>query len=201
MLRLLLIPLLMITVTACSQNLDPTTPDGAMREFAKSFAYEKHDLLYERLTNKTHQNLKDLIVLFQKRLKLASTYPSAQQKWAKKDLENQYDGINDGKALFMLILKDEFDLLKGKPAEEIEQYFNAKSVHFNAEDASKAYIFTRTKDRIDLLLEDGIWKISTFEGFSKRLLDETQETIETMDKNLKEIKRRQDLNLSLPTSN
>jgi hypothetical protein len=191
--------LIALSHQGCSENMDPNTPDGALRIFAKDFALQQGDLLYEKLTENTKNNLAELLSIYQKQQKLAMTYPASHQKWAQKETSIELAQAKDAKALFNLLIKNKLVWLKDQKAEEIEQGLNGRKVIQSQKD--KAIVITRSQDQIELKFEKEIWRIAIFENSIQDLIKHNQNNMENMKKNLDEIQRRQSLNLQLPPVN
>ncbi len=182
----------------CSENLDPNTPDGALRVFAKAFTNGSSDWLYEQLTEKTKTSLNELWTVYQKQQKLVLSYPASHQKWAQKNTTPAFAQASDAKALFKLLIDQKLVWLKGQNPQEIEQGLNGRKVLQSQKD--KAVVITRAQEQIELKLEKEIWRIAVFETIIQDLIKHNTSNMENMKKNLDEIQRRQALNLQLPKS-
>ena len=197
--RIWIISLTACALWACSISKDTSTIEGALGALATSISSGDEALVYQALTQKSHEELASSLKLLKVIDRQLSNFPAKVQPWARKEAFGDMPDlptVSQEQQLFFKIVHKQWSRVKTQPTEEIYQGLTPKSLR--EDDANGTSVHTRTQEKWTLKKEGSIWKIAVFDAPLEEYKKTLEKSLQVIDENLKEIKHRRSLNLPLP---
>ena len=183
--------LLMFGALGCDENLDPATPEGALRRVRDAVIKKDASELLACSTVHTNELLAQLQTMIQEqRTAIEEKYPPEHQDAARLAYPQGIFEARDSIELFTLLTQKAMSEL-GSP-EGIRSGFRTQGSPLSSNPSQKLFT-TKAGENIEFVLEDGKWKTNIFETALSQNVQRLQVNQETLEKNLKafeELKRR-----------
>lgn len=195
---LTLLPLL----TACSENMDPSTPDGALRSFALSLSAGDSPAVVAQLSRESRDALARLADLSVKTRAAVEGFPAESRAWASREAIAPWmtPEVRPGAepTLLSLVVKTPWDALKAQPPEEVIEAFSARKVLTEDTQAGVARLRTRALPQVAMKREGELWRVSALDEPLLAAVTLAERNLETLKANADEVRRRVELHLDLP---
>jgi len=190
-----------LCMAGCGESLDPHTPDGALRSFAQSLVRGSTAELFGHLSQSTKQSLSDLATLSKKLNERVEGLPLKTQAWARAKampswMAERMDMTPE--QILELMMGDMLKGVRAAPSDEVMQAFNARRVVYEDQEQGVVGLKTREFAQIKMRKEGDVWRFATLEDALSDATKTALANIAMIEKNKKEIKRRERLQLPLP---
>jgi len=190
--RLSLLLSSLLFLLACEENLDPTTPDGAMHHVRDAIQKRDTGRLLSVSSSNTHTLLVQLHTLLkQQGVAVAERYPEAHRHAAGLAYPKGTLEAADTKALFAALVAPGFAAQEAGPGLR----YGMTAMGAPTVEGERATVATQSGETVEFALEDGTWKTTVFERSIEANLNRARLNQQTLEENLKvfgELKRRAD---------
>jgi hypothetical protein len=193
---------LLAPLAACSENMDPGTPDGALRAFALSLSTGDAPAVVNQLSKESRDALARLADLSVQTRAAVDRFPAEARAWASREALAPWmtPEVRPGAehALLALVVKAPWDALKARPPEEVLQAFSARKTLNEDAQAGVARLRTRSIAQVSMKREGDVWRVSALDEPLSAAVTAAQRNLETLNANAAEVSRRVTLQLDLP---
>ncbi len=191
-----------LTLSACGENMDPGTPDGALRSFALSLSAGEAQPVVAQLSKESRDTLARLAALSVSTRAAVDSFPQEARAWAEREAVAPWmtPDVRPGAeaTLLSLLLKAPWDALKSQPPEEVLQAFSARRTLHEDLQAGVARFRTRGNLQVSMKREGDVWRVSVFDEQLAAAAAAAERNLETLKSNADEVRRRLELHLDLP---
>ncbi|MBM4290475.1 MAG: hypothetical protein FJ138_02750 [Deltaproteobacteria bacterium] len=189
-------------LVSCAENMDPATPDGALRAFALALAAGDAPATLSQLSPESRAALARLAALSAQTRAAVAAFPSEARAWAEREALAPWmtEAVAPGAeaALLALAFKGPWDALRAQPAEGVVQAFSARKVLHEDAQAGVARLRTRALPQVSLRREGGAWRVSALDEPLLAAAAAVERNLEALKANAEEVRRRVGLGLELP---
>ena len=175
---------------SCSENLDPATPEGALHQLRDTVIAKDPTRILEASSAATREKLAKLqTALKSQRDAIEANYPTDHKTTAYAVIPKAALDAPDAETLFVALITPQLEAME--TSEGLRFGMSVKGrIH---RDGDRARVTTQSKEVVEFVLEDGLWKTTIFERQLDQNIERTEVNARSLAENLKvleELKRR-----------